>query len=124
MMHKKYILNLLIFTFAVMIVLFRPFFVYHLSATPGFPKEPNKVSRLLQALIKKKNDHAADTEDVIEINGSRKYQPLPLTFSLLFNKALWQLSLLFSLFFLLRRRTVFHVSPSNQYYRLICRFQV
>jgi hypothetical protein len=123
-MSKKHILNILVVTFTVMIVLFRPFFVYHLSTQPGFPKEPNKVARLLQSLIKKKNDHAAETEEIIEISAKKKQLPPPAVFSLLFNKTLWLLSLLFGLFFVLDRGTVFHVSPSTRYCRFLCRFQI
>src|ERR1700712_3333779 len=107
-MRKRYILNVMIFTFAVMIVLCRPFFVYQLATNPKFPKEPYKIERLLRALIKKKNDHGSDTEEVIALKTSRKYVPLVLVFSLLFNKALLLLAVLFSVPLMLYRRTVFH----------------
>ena len=123
-MRKKYILNVMIFTFAVMIVLCRPFFVYQLATNPKFPKEPYKIERLLRALIKKKNDHSGDTEEVMELKTSRKYIPLLVFFTLLFNKSLLLLAVLFSLPLILYRRTVFHVAPTNRYYQFICCFQI
>jgi hypothetical protein len=122
-MDKRYMQNIVI-AFAVMIVLLRPFCVYHLSAAPGFPKEPSKVVRLLQGLVKKKNDHAADTGEVIELSTSKKFIPLQAVFSLLFNKMLWLLSLLFGLGFIVRRKSIFDISHSNHYNQFICRFQI
>src|ERR1700712_449768 len=103
-MNKRYLLKIFIFAFAVSIVLLRPFCVYHLATSPGFPKEPYKVERLLRALIKKKNDHAADTEDVMELSTARKYLPLATIFLMVLNKMFWFFSLLSISHFIVKRR--------------------
>ena len=114
----------MIFTFAVLIVLCRPFIAYNLAASPKFPKEPSKMVSLMRGLVKKKNEHASEPEEIVEARISKKYFPIRLLFLLLFNKVFWALSLAVAIPFALRRRTLFHISPTNHYYRYICKFQV
>ncbi len=122
-MRKRYFLNLFIFTFAVLIVLCRPFIVYHFYNSSKFPKEPGKIESLLRSLIKKKNEHSPDVEEIAEIKGSRKYQPLLVALLVFVKKTSWLL-LSLGLPLLLRRKNVSDLSSICCCCKFTGRFQI
>ena len=124
MTGKRWI-KMIIYAFAVLMILLRPFCAYRLSMNTLLVKDPNRMLSALQRMIKKKDTHAEAAEDAAEITANSEVIMLPLLFVLLKR-------LNFSRFLFLRLgnrlsqsfATTFQVSPTNHYYCWISRFQI
>ncbi|WP_114937791.1 hypothetical protein [Mucilaginibacter endophyticus] len=124
-MDIKRTLKLITYTFAVLMILLRPFCAYRISMNSLLVKDPNRMLASLQRVIKKKETHAEAAEDAAEITADGSIVMLPLLFVLLtrFNLS-WLLSRLKWNKLNSRFSTIFQVSPSNDYYCWISRFQI
>jgi len=124
MTGKRWI-KMIVYAFAVLMILLRPFCAYRLSMNTLLVKDPNRMLSALQRVIKKKDTHAEAAEDAAEITANSEVIMLPLLFVLLKR-------LNFSRFLVLRIgnklsqsfATIFQVSPTNHYYCWISRFQI
>jgi len=65
-MIRKNSIHVLLFAFAVTMVLLRPYAAYRISMNPNFAGDPVKVNSLLQRLIKKKDEHHATDYENLE----------------------------------------------------------
>jgi hypothetical protein len=124
-MTRKRSLKMIVYAFAVLMILLRPFCAYRLSINTLLVKDPNRMLSALQRVIKKKDTHAEAAEDAAEISTNSEVILLSLLFVLLkrFN---------FSRFLFLQSgnklsqslATIFQVSPTNHYYCWISCFQI
>jgi len=58
---------LLIFAFAVIALLLRPFLAYQIAASRHLTANPAAMNSLLQRLIKKKDDHHGKTDEYLAV---------------------------------------------------------
>ncbi|WCT14344.1 hypothetical protein [Mucilaginibacter jinjuensis] len=126
-MNQRLSHNMLIYTFAVLMILMRPFFAYHISQTGGFAGDPTRVYNLLQRLVKKKEFHAEDADEAADlINATEVKVILPLVFILLQLRryAGWLYALLVGSNTSNNYSTVFQVCPCNCYYQRISKLQI
>jgi hypothetical protein len=127
-MNQRLSHNLLIYTFAVFMILLRPFFAYHVSQTGGFANDPNRVYNLLQRLVKKKEFHTEDASEAADlINATEVEVILPVVFILLQfrRRAEWLYALLFgSNTSNSNYNTIFQVCPCSCYYQRISKLQI
>lgn len=78
-MFKNRNVYLLIFTFAVIALLLRPFLAYQIAARQHLTDNPAAMNSLLQRLIKKKDDHHTKTDEYLAaIQRSDKRLPRPV----------------------------------------------
>jgi len=118
--------SLLIYTFAVFMILLRPFFAYHVSQTGGFAGDPTRVYNLLQRLVKKKEFHAEDADEAADLIRATEIEiivPVLILF-ILHRRADWLHSYLLGSNINWKLSTVFQVTPTNQYYEVISRLQI
>ncbi|UOE50638.1 hypothetical protein MTO98_06070 [Mucilaginibacter sp. SMC90] len=121
----KRTLKLIIYAFAVLMILLRPFCAYRISMNTLLVKDPNRMLASLQRVIKKKETHAEAAEDAAEITADSSVVILPLIFALIIRCNLSRLlSLLTGNKLSSRFATVFQVAPCNDYYCWISRFQI
>jgi len=125
-MAKRISPNLLVYTFAVLMILLRPYFAYQMSLKGAFSKDADAVTRILQRLIKKKENHSEDANEAAEINQAEPAEfILPfILLAVLRRHTAWLLSLLAELKVNGKRNTVFRISPTNDYFQLISRLQI
>lgn len=80
--------RVLIFSFAVLTVLLRPYAAYRISMRPDIAADPVKVNSLLQRLVKKKDDHHTVIDDDRSATlPSKTFRLLPAVLSLFLAKA-------------------------------------
>lgn len=65
-MTSRNFIHVLLFAFAVVMVLLRPYAAYRISMNPNFAGDPVKVNSLLQRLIKKKDEHHATGHESLQ----------------------------------------------------------
>jgi hypothetical protein len=65
-MTSRNSIHILIFSFAVLMVLLRPYAAYRMSMSCDLAGDPVKVNNLLQRLIKKKEEHHAVADENLE----------------------------------------------------------
>lgn len=118
--------RLLIYTFTVFMILLRPFCAYYMTTKGEFASDPDKVSRILQRLIKKKETHEQDGIEAMEFQQAEEIKILlPVKLLLLLQQqAGWLMALLFDALTLPKRTAVAFISPTNHYLKLISRFQI
>jgi len=75
MSRRKY--RIILFSFGVMMILVRPFMAYQLSTTSDFGKDPQRIYNLLQRLVKKKDDHHADDNELTAVLTQGEAQLVP-----------------------------------------------
>jgi formylmethanofuran dehydrogenase subunit E len=74
----KNTIRLIIYTFGVLTILLRPFVVYSVSVHADFAGKPERTYRLLQKLVKKKDEHhEADAETIVENRQSKYFLLIP-----------------------------------------------
>lgn len=79
-MKNKRLINIFIFTMAIMALLLRPYFAYQLAESRQLSKDPVALNALLQRLVKKKDDHHAtfaSDQSVIESTQNKTRFGLP-----------------------------------------------
>lgn len=87
-MVKRHNIHLLAFSFAILMVLLRPYAAYRITSQAGFIKDPVKINNMLQRLVKKKDEHhAAVNDDMIIVQNQRTGRMLPFIL-LLFSPSL------------------------------------
>jgi hypothetical protein len=126
-MKRQVAHKLFLYTFVVLMILLRPYIAYKISMQGGeFARDPDRVARILSRLVKKKESHVHDTEEAIELIMATDVEIiLPALLLLTLRRRLsWLLSILSVSADDLKRSTIFQVSPSNHYYRLISRLQI
>jgi Na+/H+ antiporter NhaC len=127
-MNQRLSHNMLIYTFAVFMILMRPFFAYHISQTGGFANDPTRVYNLLQRLVKKKEFHAEDADEAADLIRATEIEViLPVVFLILQlrRRAGWLYALLFgSNTDSNNYSTTFQVCPCNSYYQRISKLQI
>ena len=88
-MTSRRFFHILVFTFAVSMVLLRPYAAYQISMRHDTAGDPIKVNSLLQRLIKKKDEHHAFSDENWEaITSAKTADPLPLVVLLSFFQTL------------------------------------
>lgn len=125
-MQRTFTYRLVIYTFAVVMICLRPFLAYEMSSRGDFAKDPNRVFRMLQRLVKKKEFHEDDALEAAELSRSGASQsmlPLIPVLTLLLG-ALWLRSYLFGANLNWKRNTVFRVDPGNRYFEQISCLQI
>ena len=126
MINQKLSHRMFIYIFAVFMILLRPFFAYHVSQTGGFAGDPTRVYNLLQRLVKKKEFHAEDADEAADLIRATEIEiilPVLILF-ILRRRTDWLHSYLFGSNINWNLRTVFQVTPTNQYYGVISRLQI
>src|ERR1700712_2289877 len=66
-MISKNSYQILLFSFAVLMVLLRPYTAYRISMRSDIASDPVKINSLLQRLVKKKDDHHISMADHTEV---------------------------------------------------------
>ena len=125
-MTKSFAQYISVYIFVVLMILLRPYLAYQISMKNEFARDPERVSRLLQRLVKKKEWHIDDREEAIElISASDVEIVLPVLLLLLLCRRLsWLFSSLADAAENLYRSTVFQVSPANHYYQLLSSLRI
>jgi hypothetical protein len=126
MINQRLSHSLLIYTFAVFMILLRPFFAYHVSQTGGFAGDPARVYNLLQRLVKKKEFHAEDADEAADLVRATEIEiilPVLILF-ILGRRKDWLHSYVFGSYINWKLSTVFRVTPTNQYYQVVSKLQI
>lgn len=122
-MTGKNLVNVLIFTFAVLMVLLRPYAAYRISMRADFATNSTKVNSLLQRLIKKKEEHHSSEADHINaVSPSKTIMPLPVL--LLLFLASKFIFLLTAVKKYSKSNTIFQISPPDKYYLRLSKIQL
>jgi len=123
-MKNKRVINIFIFSIAVIMLLLRPYMVYKITENPNLSGNPFAANSLLQRLIKKKDDHhATSIQDYSAIHqtAKRKYPVIPFT-AIKNNFALPSKYLIAIADF--GQSTIFKVCAPHKYYRLLSKYQI
>jgi hypothetical protein len=122
-MTDKKSIQILVFSFAVFMVLLRPYAAYQISKHAGFASDPVKVYDLLQRLIKKRDEHHIIEQSAFTAVRQSKPAPvLPGTYIPgLYKPSLLSLTGPKSY---LQGNTIFRSYPGNKYYKLLSKFQI
>ncbi len=124
-MAKRVSPNVLVYTFAVLMILLRPYCAYQMSTSGSFDKDPDAITRLLQRLIKKKEKHSEDFDEATELIQCAENNITPpfIKVTLLRQRAAWLLSVLS---FNMNRsgNNVFRLFISNNYLLRISRLRI
>lgn len=124
-MTEQRSVKMVIYAFAVLMILIRPFCAYRLSMNSLLVKDPARMLGALQRVIKKKETHAEAAEDAAEITTENEVVIIPVLFALLSRFNFSRLiSLILGPKINQHLSTIFQVSPSNHYYCWISRFQI
>ncbi|SDD35176.1 hypothetical protein SAMN05216464_101497 [Mucilaginibacter pineti] len=80
-MNRQRHFQVLVFSFALLVVLLRPYAAYRIARRSDMAKDPVKANSLLQRLIKKKDEHHALADnDLIAVQQPKTGQILPIRF--------------------------------------------
>jgi len=123
-MKNKRILDVIIFSIAVIMLLLRPFFVYQITENLNVSRNPVAASSLFQRLIKKKDDHhSADSQEIFAIyRANKKRVPfLPPYTNIITVSSRYQFLAVFPN---PAQSTVFKVYTPSNYHRLLSKFQI
>jgi hypothetical protein len=122
-MTDKKVVHILIFSFAVLMVLLRPYAAYQISKHADLASDPVKTNNFFQRLIKKRDEHhTVEASKFTVVQQLKIALATPVTL-ISFSRKPFALSLT-GLKQYCRCNTVFHICPQNNYYRKISKFQI
>jgi hypothetical protein len=79
-MNRQHHFQVLVFCFALVMVLLRPYAAYRIAGLPDLGKDQGKVNSILQRLIQKKDEHHALADnDLLAVQRSNTNRFLSLT---------------------------------------------
>ncbi len=123
-MKVKRLIDISIFSIAVLMLLLRPFMVYQMTQSPAFSKDPVASWSLLQRLIKKKEDHhSSEVQEYFAIAQVTK-KTLPTINPVKAGKHLFSSFTALKVNDCFLQPTTFKVYPAIKQYRLFSRYQI
>jgi hypothetical protein len=124
LMKNKRILDVIIFSIAVIMLLLRPFFVYQITENLNLSRNPVAASTLFQRLIKKKDDHHfADVQEISAIHRANKKR-VPLLSRYTNSKTVSSRCQFLTVVPNPVQSTIFKVYAPSNYQRLLSKFQI
>jgi hypothetical protein len=124
-MKSKRIINIFIFTLAVIAVLLRPFVFYYLTEKQDLAKDPVALNSLLQKLVKKKDDrHFLNPGELGAIQCTEEKIPPPFSPVIIKKKRQPFIHPAFNVYYHKQLNTIFMVCPQPKYHCLLSKFQI
>jgi hypothetical protein len=123
-MKIKRLIDVSIFTVAVIMLLLRPFMVYQMTQSPALSKDPAATWSLLQRLIKKKDDHhTAEVQEYFAVSQvNKKTLPGIIPANAYNRHSSSFIALKVNDYFL--QPSTFKVRPAIKQYRLFSKYQI
>lgn len=119
---SKRVCNLLVFTIGVIMLLLRPYIIYQLTQKTA-ANDPAKTYRLLQRLVKKKEDHHEFTETAATVTQRSRFSFQPVVLRI--KAALYSLASVFTFLSLMLQAVSYcRIAPQNHRYRLVSCFRI